>query len=83
MGQSDVQPIRQGLQQLVQDMRSTADRLGCAEQLDLVEQVLQGGASYQRQRAVAAATGGDLTAVVDSLLKEFAHGAPIFPGAGA
>ena len=83
VGQSDVQPIRQGLRQLVQDMRSTADRLGCAEQLDLVEQVLQGGASYQRQRAVAAATGGDLTAVVDSLLKEFAHGAPIFPGAGA
>ena len=83
VGQSDVQPIRQGLRQLVQDMRSTADRLGCAEQLDLVEQVLQGGASYQRQRAVAAATGGDLTAVVDSLLKEFAHGAPIFPGGSA
>ncbi len=31
------------------------------------------GASYQRQRAVAAASGGDLTAVVDSLLAEFAQ----------
>ncbi|MDX6374464.1 MAG: hypothetical protein QOD98_3452, partial [Nocardioidaceae bacterium] len=32
------------------------------------------GASYQRQRAVAAASGGDLTAVVDSLIQEFATG---------
>ena len=77
VGQDEVQPVREALRTLVQDLRPAAERLGCAEQLDVVEQVLQGGASYQRQRAVAAASGGDLTAVVDSLLAEFAAGAPI------
>jgi len=77
VGQDGVQPVRDALRELVQDMRSTAERLGCSEQLDLVEQVLEGGASYQRQRAVAAASGGDLTAVVDSLLAEFVAGTPI------
>ena len=77
VGQDGVQPVRDALRELVQDLRPTAERLGCAEQLELVEQVLEGGASYQRQRAVAAASGGDLTAVVDSLLAEFEGGAPI------
>lgn len=77
VGQDGVQPVRDALRELVSDMRPTAERLGCAAQLDTVEQVLEGGASYQRQRAVAAASGGDLTAVVDSLLAEFEAGAPI------
>lgn len=76
VGQDGVQPVRDALRELVQDMRSTAERLGCSAELDVVEQVLEGGASYQRQRAVAAASGGDLTAVVDSLLAEFAAGKP-------
>ena len=76
VGQDSVQPVRDALRELVQDMRSTAERLGCSAELDVVEQVLEGGASYQRQRAVAAASGGDLTAVVDSLLAEFAAGKP-------
>lgn len=76
VGQDGVQPLRDALRELVQDMRSTAERLGCSAELDVVEQVLEGGASYQRQRAVAAASGGDLTAVVDSLLAEFAAGKP-------
>ena len=77
VGQDGVQPVRDALRELVQDMRSTAERLGCSAQLDVVEQVLEGGASYQRQRAVAAASGGDLTCVVDSLLAEFEAGTPI------
>jgi carboxylate-amine ligase len=71
------QPVRDALAELVQDLRPTAERLGCAEQLATVQDVLDGGASYQRQRAVAAASGGDLTAVVDSLLEEFAVGSPV------
>jgi carboxylate-amine ligase len=71
------QPVRDALAELVQDLRPTAERLGCAEQLARVQDVLDGGASYQRQRAVAAASGGDLTAVVDSLLEEFAVGSPV------
>jgi carboxylate-amine ligase len=78
VGEDSVKPVRDALRELVQDMRPAADRLGCAVELGLVEQVLQGGASYQRQRAVAAASGGDLLAVVDSLLAEYDAGHPLW-----
>ncbi|GAC1445596.1 MAG: glutamate--cysteine ligase [Mycobacteriales bacterium] len=68
------QPLRTGLLELVQELAPAAERLGCSEQLALVVEVVRDGASYERQRAVAAASGGDLTAVVDSLLAEFATG---------
>ena len=71
---NDVRPLREACAELVDELRPAADRLGCTEQLVLVHEILEGGASYQRQRAVAAASGGDLTAVVDSLLAEFATG---------
>jgi YbdK family carboxylate-amine ligase len=77
VGQDDVQPVSEALHELVRDLAPAAERLGCTEQLEQVHQVLDGGASYQRQRAVAAASGGDLTAVVDSLLAEFEHGSPV------
>jgi glutamate---cysteine ligase / carboxylate-amine ligase len=35
------------------------------------------GGSYARQRAVAEASGGDLTSVVDHLVAEFAAGSPL------
>ena len=76
VGKDDLQPVRDALRELVADLRPAAQRLGCSEQLDTVEQVLQVGASYQRQRAVAAAHDGDLTTVVDSLLAEFERGVP-------
>ena len=71
---NDVRPLREALAELVDELRPAADRLGCTEQIMLVHDILEGGASYQRQRAVAAASGGDLTAVVDSLLAEFETG---------
>jgi len=76
VGQDGLTPVRDALRELVQDMRPAAERLGCHEHLDTVEEVLETGASYQRQRAVAAASGGDLSAVVDSLLAEFDAGRP-------
>jgi carboxylate-amine ligase len=79
VGQDDVQPVREALRELVQDMRPAADRLGCSAELDTVESVLELGASYQRQRAIASATGGDMTAVVDGLLQEFTAGRPVAP----
>ncbi|MCU1693666.1 MAG: glutamate--cysteine ligase [Frankiales bacterium] len=95
VGEDDrVVPVRDALAELVQELSPTAARLGCEEELGRVLEVLEAGASYQRQRAVAAASGGDLTAVVDSLLQEFADdrptalpvlpapvGAPAAPGA--
>ncbi|MCW2779526.1 MAG: glutamate--cysteine ligase [Frankiales bacterium] len=77
VGEDDrVVPVREALVELVQELAPTAERLGCTEELSRVLGVLETGASYQRQRAVAAASGGDLTAVVDSLLREFAENAP-------
>jgi carboxylate-amine ligase len=74
-GENDTtQPIREALADLVRELRPAAERLGCTEQLSIVNDVVEHGASYQRQRAVAAASGGDLTAVVDSLIQEFATG---------
>jgi len=70
-------PLRDALNELVDDLRPRAARLGCSEELDAVSEILEGGASYQRQRAVAEANGGDLTAVVDSLLAEMAAGRPL------
>ena len=71
-----VRPVRQALLDLVEDLMPTAKRLDCAAELADVERILAVGASYQRQRAVAAANGGDLRAVVDSLLGEMRDGLP-------
>jgi carboxylate-amine ligase len=48
--------------------------LDCEKELAGVERILAAGASYQRQREVAAKHDGDLTAVVDSLLAEMRDG---------
>jgi carboxylate-amine ligase len=77
VGDSDaVVPLRASLEELVHDLGPVAERLGCAEELATVGRVLETGASYQRQRTVAAAHGGRLEAVVDSLLREHEHGSP-------
>jgi carboxylate-amine ligase len=70
-------PLRAMLSEQVAELMPIAQRLGCTEQLGFVAELLAGGASYQRQRAVAAAHDGDLHAVVDSLVAEFAAGAPL------
>jgi len=69
-------PVREALLELAHDLKPAAERLGCVEELARIEQVVAGGASYQRQRAVAAAAQGDLHAVVDSLVREFEQGTP-------
>jgi carboxylate-amine ligase len=51
-----------------------AARLGCQAGLASVADLMAAGASYQRQRAVAARAGGDLWAVVDSLVREMRDG---------
>ena len=71
-----VRPVRQAIADLVEELEPTARRLDCEAELADVHRVLAVGASYQRQRAVAAATDGDLTAVVDSLLAELRDGLP-------
>ncbi|MCW2510300.1 MAG: glutamate--cysteine ligase [Modestobacter sp.] len=77
-----VRPVRQAITDLAEELAPTARRLGCEQELADVERVLAVGASYQRQRAVAAAHDGDLRAVVDSLLAELRDGLPV-PVAGS
>lgn len=63
-------PIRDDLYELVRELAPVAARLGCAEDLDLISEILDKGASYERQRAVVA-EGGSLEDVVDMLSAEF------------
>ncbi|MEC3892927.1 MULTISPECIES: glutamate--cysteine ligase [Nocardiopsis] len=63
-------PIRDDLYELVRELTPVAARLGCAEDLDLISEILDKGASYERQRAVVA-QGGSLQDVVDMLSAEF------------
>jgi YbdK family carboxylate-amine ligase len=72
----NVVPMKHAILDLVEDLMPTARRLDCAEELADVERIVSAGASYQRQRAVAAANDGDLTKVVDALLAEHRDGLP-------
>ena len=72
-------PLRDALLELVDELAPFAERLQCTEELSRVRDILAVGPSYARQRAVAAANGGDLTAVVDALLKEMRDGTPAMP----
>ena len=70
------QPLRDAISELVLELGPVADRLGCTEQLSNVHQVLAEGPSYERQRRVAKDHGGDLHAVVSSLVAEMRTGLP-------
>ncbi|MGI8937193.1 MAG: glutamate--cysteine ligase [Iamia sp.] len=74
-----VRPLRDAVRDLVVEVAPTADRLGCAEELEAIEAIVDGGASYERQRAVVApdATGPEaLRPVVDLLVAELASDTP-------
>ncbi len=58
------------LMDLLERLTPTARRLGCEEELRGVEAIITGGASYQRQLAVAKEHDGDLVAVTRSVVEE-------------
>jgi carboxylate-amine ligase len=64
-------PLRDELYELLRELEPVASRLGCLEELSVAFEVLERGASYERQRAIYARTG-DLVSVVDALITEFA-----------
>ncbi|GAA4318094.1 glutamate--cysteine ligase [Klenkia terrae] len=74
-----VQPVREALRDLVDQLTPTAKKLDCLDELHDVLRILEVGGSYQRQRAVAAAHDGRLEPVVDSLLAELVDGLPTAP----
>lgn len=74
-GRGSTVPLRDDLYELVRELGPVAARLGCAEELDTVSEVLDKGASYERQRAIVR-EGGTLNDVVDALAEEFRTGTP-------
>jgi carboxylate-amine ligase len=69
-----LQPVREAIVDLVDDLLPIARRLECTAQLEAVPGLIERGASYQRQRAVAAQHAGALEPVVDLLLAEMRDG---------
>ena len=67
---SNERPVTEDLDDLLNRLEPVAKSLDCAGELAAVAQIPRRGASYQRQRRVADAHGGDLRAVVDSLVRE-------------
>jgi carboxylate-amine ligase len=69
-----VQPVVDAITDLVEDLLPVARRLDCLAELESIPRLIERGASYQRQRAVATAHHGDLVPVVDLLLTEMRDG---------
>ena len=70
----DERLVTDDLRELVTGLEPAAERLGCLDELHSLATITDRGASYQRQLAVAAAHGGELRAVVASLVREFDEG---------
>jgi carboxylate-amine ligase len=68
--QGTTAPLRDELYELVHELEPIADRLGCAEDLKVVSEVLDHGAPYERQRGIIAA-GGSIEDVVRAGITEF------------
>jgi glutamate---cysteine ligase / carboxylate-amine ligase len=74
-------PLRDEVFELLRDLEPVAWRLGCVEELAVASEVLEYGASSERQRAVHAADA-DLTSVIDALVTEFAEDRFVLRGDG-
>lgn len=71
--------VTDALAVLVEQLRPVAADLGCSDELEGVLGFAGVGASYQRQREVAARHGGQLDHVVSHLVEEFRAGRPLPP----
>ena len=74
---ADEELVTTDLKRLLVQLEPVADRLGCLDELDGVNDIMHSGASYQRQRNVAADHQGALDAVVASLVAEMRAGRPL------
>ncbi len=71
------QLVTDAVRDLLVTLEPVAARLGCLAELDGIRTIMRRGASYQRQRAVARRHGGELDAVVASLVAEMRAGRPL------
>lgn len=67
-------PVREHIHALLTQLRPTAEKLGCAQELEHINLILDKGASYQRQLAVFEDNNGDLRDVTLSLARELRDG---------
>ncbi|MBT2485709.1 MULTISPECIES: glutamate--cysteine ligase [unclassified Microbacterium] len=67
-------PVREHLAETLEGLAPVALELGCLQEFSSIATTLEKGASYERQLTIANATGGDLTAVVQHLIREFRSG---------
>ncbi|WGW12914.1 glutamate--cysteine ligase [Saxibacter everestensis] len=72
----DERLVTEDLAELLPRLAPVAERLGCSEELASINTIIDRGASYQRQHAVAKAHDGDLRQVVRSLVAEMRAGVP-------
>ena len=66
--------VREHIAETVEALAPIAVDLRCEREFGGIRSILDGGASYARQLAVADAAGGDLHAVVQHLIREFRLG---------
>ncbi|MCM3779013.1 glutamate--cysteine ligase [Microbacterium hydrocarbonoxydans] len=67
-------PVRDHLAEVLDELTPVALELGCVREFGSISTILGNGASYERQLTIANATGGDLRAVVQHLIREFRSG---------
>ncbi|MBM2614936.1 glutamate--cysteine ligase [Actinoplanes sp. LDG1-06] len=66
--------VTKDLEELLPALAPIAEALDCQAELEGLRDIVEGGASYQRQLRVAAANNGSLKAVVSSLVRELREG---------
>jgi glutamate---cysteine ligase / carboxylate-amine ligase len=74
----DERLVTKDLDQLLPTLEPIASSLGCTTELAHLQDIVDRGASYQRQLRVATANAGSLKAVVSSLVRELRDG--LLPG---
>ena len=72
----DERLVTKDLDELLPTLAPIAESLDCSAQLEDLRDIIDRGASYQRQLRVAAANDGSLKAVVSSLVRELREGRP-------
>lgn len=70
--------VSDGIKRWVEDLTPISEELGCAQNLAHVQELVDRGPSYLRQRRVAAANDHDPVAVTRALVEELRAGKPIF-----
>ncbi|KNY07146.1 glutamate--cysteine ligase [Microbacterium sp. GCS4] len=67
-------PVRDHVAEILEELAPLAVELGCVREFGSIDTILTDGASYERQLTIANATGGNLQAVVQHLIREFRSG---------